>query len=577
MMGLALVQVALISGAELLKPWPLKLIIDHVLGGQQLAWPLVSGWSHATLLLAACVSLVGIHLVVSGLHLLHNHMTTRIGQGMVNDLRATLYDHLQRLSLAFHHGRQIGDLLCRVTADTEAIQTLTINGVFPILTSLVLLAGMTLVMLRLDWVLTVLALGVCPPLCVALCVLSPRIDKAATAARERDSAMHSLLQQALAAIRVLQAFTKEEETSGRFRAASAESLMAHLRLQKLVTLYMGLVNSIIAVGTALVVWVGARHVLNGTVSLGELMVFTTYLASLYGPISTISRTLGHLAGAKAGLKRVHEILTVEHTVPEGKRVVSAAESRGDVWFERVAFAYTPSQPVLRGVDLHVAPGQTVAIVGPTGAGKSTLVHLLPRFYDPQEGRVLLDGTDVREFTLRSLRQQIAAVLQPPLVFPMTIRDNIAYGRPGASLAAVEQAARLAHIHETIIRLPHGYDTIVGELGATLSEGERQRLTIARAMLREAPILILDEPTSAVDAETEALIMEGLERLMAGRTTFLIAHRLSTVRRADVILVVQHGQIVERGSFAELIRRQGPFAALYRTQFSPSEEPHCTAT
>jgi ATP-binding cassette subfamily B protein/subfamily B ATP-binding cassette protein MsbA len=240
--------------------------------------------------------------------------------------------------------------------------------------------------------------------------------------------------------------------------------------------------------------------------------------------------------------------------------------------ENVFFGYAPEQSVLRGINLHVPPAQTVAIVGPSGAGKSTLVSLLPRFYDPQKGRVLLDGVDVREFTLASLRQQIAMVLQPPLVFPISIRENIAYGRPGASFAKIEHAAQLARIHETIMRLPEGYDAVIGEQGATLSEGERQRITIARAILRDAPILILDEPTSSVDAETEALIMQGFERLMAGRTTFIIAHRLSTVRKADVIVVVRGGQIVEHGSFAELMRRQGAFAALYRTQFSTQEEP-----
>jgi ATP-binding cassette, subfamily B, bacterial len=328
---------------------------------------------------------------------------------------------------------------------------------------------------------------------------------------------------------------------------------------------------VIALGTALVVWVGARHALAGTLSVGELVVFTTYLASLYGPINTISQTLGLIEGGKAGFVRVHEILAVERDLPEGTRIAAETGLRGEIVFENVTFGYTPGQPVLRGVNLQVPPGQTVAIVGPSGAGKSTLVSLVPRFYDPQAGRVLLDGTDVREFTLASLRQQIAMVLQPPLVFPITVRENIAYGRPGASLEAVEQAARLARIHEMILRLPQGYDTIVGEQGATLSEGERQRLTIARALVRDAPILILDEPTSSVDAETEALIMAGFEQLMAGRTTFIIAHRLSTVRRADVILVMRDGHIVEQGSFADLMRRQGPFAALYRTQFSGQEE------
>ncbi len=571
MFGFALVQVTLISGAELLKPWPLKLIIDHVLGGQPLSWSLVSGWSREALLLAACIALVSIYLALGGLSLLNNYTTIRIGQGMVNDLRGALYNHLQRLSLAFHNRRQVGDLLYRVTTDTYAIQTLTMNGVFPLLYSLVLLISMTVVMLRLDWMLTVLALGVCPLLFVTISAMSTHINAAATAAHERESVIYSLVQRTMTAIRVIQAFTKEEEEHRRFMAASAESLSASLRLYNLQTLYSGVVNVVIAVGTALVVWVGARHALAGTLSVGELVVFTAYLASLYGPINTISQTLGLVQGAKAGLVRVYEILAVEHDLPEGKRVASAAEVQGEVRFERVTFGYIPGQPVLRGVDLQAAPGQTVAIVGPTGAGKSTLVSLLPRFYDPQEGRVLLDEADVREFTLASLRQQIAMVLQPPLVFPITLRDNIAYGRPGASPEAIEHAARLARIHETIMRLPQGYDTVVGEQGATLSEGERQRLTIARAILRDAPILILDEPTSSVDAETEALIMEGLGQLIGNRTTFIIAHRLSTVRRADVILVIRGGHIAEQGSFTELMRRQGPFAALYRTQFSVQEE------
>jgi ATP-binding cassette subfamily B protein len=571
-MGFALLLAAFISGAELLKPWPLKIIIDNVLGGHPLSWAWVANWSRETLLLMACVGLIGIYLVLGGLTLLSNYTTIRIGQSMVNDLRRVLYNHLQRLSLAFHQRRQVGDLLYRVTADTYAIQTLTMNGIFPILTSVVLLTGMTLIMWRLDWVLTLLALCVCPILFATISVMSGRIRMAATAARERESIIYSLVQRTMAAIRVIQAFTKEEEENRRFLTASTDSLKATLRLYNLQTLYGGIINVVIAIGTALVVWVGARHVMAGILSIGELVIFTAYLASLYGPINTISQTLGLIEGAKAGLVRVLEILSVERDLPEGKRVLHPSEVRGEVTFEHVTFAYTADRPVLQNVNLHVSPGQTIAIVGPTGAGKSTLVSLLPRFYDPQEGKVLLDGIDVRECTLASLRQQIAMVLQPPLVFPLTIRENIAYGKPGAALEVVEEAARLAHIHDAIIRLPEGYNTVVGEQGATLSEGERQRLTIARAILRDAPILILDEPTSSIDAETEALIMEGLERLMAGRTTFIIAHRLSTVRRADVILVVRDGQIIEQGSFGDLMHQPGAFAALYHTQFRLQEEP-----
>lgn len=569
---IAVSQVVLITCAELLKPWPLKVIIDHVLGGKALSWGFAAGWSRETLLLAACLAMVGIYLFLGGLNIVNNYTTIRMGQSMVNDLRGAVYNHLQRLSLAFHHRRQVGDLLYRVTADTYAIQTLTMNGVFPILVSLGLLIGMTLVMFRLDWILTLLALGVCPVLFATISAMSTRINTAATIAHERESTIYSLVQRTMSAIRVIQAFTKEEEEHRRFMAASAESLSANLRLYTLQTLYSGGVNAVIALGTALVVWVGARHVMSGVLSIGDLVVFTAYLASLYGPIDTISQTLGLIEGGKAGLMRVQEILAVERDLPEGKRVLSRSEVRGELSFEGVAFGYNPDQPVLRDVNLKIAPGQTVAVVGPTGAGKSTLVSLVPRFYDPQQGRILLDGVDTREYTLASLRQQVAMVLQPPLVFPITIAENIAYGRPGATRDEIERAARLARIHEKITRLPQGYDTVVSEQGSTLSEGERQRLTIARAILRDAPLLILDEPTSSVDVETEALIMEGLEQLMGGRTTFIIAHRLSTVRNADVILVVRGGYIAEQGSFAELLHQQGHFASLYRTQFSDQEEP-----
>jgi ATP-binding cassette, subfamily B, bacterial len=566
----ALAQVFLMSGFELLKPWPLKIVIDSVLGDNPSPWHMHELFTKQTLLIVACAALIVIYLVLGGITLLNNYTTIKIGQRMVNDLRRDLYSHLQRLSLAFHSRRQVGDLMYRVTADTYAIQSLTMNGVFPIATALALLIGMFTVMLKIDWQLTLLALSVCPVLFLSISLLSKRISLAATLARQSESEVYSVVQRGMSAMRIIQAFTKEEEEHRKFMTASNESLDASLRLYTLQTFYSGIINVVMALGTAFVVWVGAQHVLSGVLTVGEIVVFTAYLASLYAPINTISQTWGLIQGAKVGVQRVFEILDVERDLQEGSLTFPASGVKGDVCWEGVSFQYVADQPVLKKVSLDVRAGQKVAIVGPTGVGKSTLLSLLPRFYDPQEGRVTLDGKDIRDFQLKSLRTQIAMVLQPPLVFPITVRENIAYGRPEASLEEVTAAAQLARIHDSIARLPKGYDTLVGEQGATLSEGERQRITIARAILRNAPVLILDEPTSSVDAETEALIMEGLNQLTINRTTFIIAHRLSTVRNADLIIVLRSGEIVEQGTFEELVHGNGPFALLYRSQFSLEE-------
>ena len=554
------------SGCELLKPWPLKIIIDNVLSGNPAPWGMEKHFTPSALLILAVIGLVVIYVILGGITLLNNYTTIKIGQQMVNDMRRDLYAHLQRLSLAFHSRRQVGDLMYRVTADTYSIQSLTMNGVFPIVTAVVLLGGMFSVMVKIDWELTVLSLAVCPALLVSISVMSRRISEAAMLARREESEVYTVVQRAMSAIRIIQAFTKEEEEHRKFMSASNRSLGASLKLYTLQTFYSGIVNVVMAVGTALVVWVGARHVMSGQLTVGGIIIFTSYLASLYGPINTICQTWGLIQGAKVGVDRVFEILEVEKDLKDGVKAFPKSGTTGEVVFENLSFNYVPEQPVLQNINLHVKPGEKIAIVGPTGVGKSTLVSLIPRFYDPCSGTVLIDGTDVRDYQLKSLRTQVSMVLQPPLVFPVSVRENIAYGRSDAKFEDVVSAAKLARIHDSIEKLPDKYETIVGEQGATLSEGERQRITIARAILRDSPILVLDEPTSSVDAETEALIMEGLERLTTGRTTFIIAHRLSTVRKADRILVLRKGEIVEQGPFDELVRGHGPFSALYRSQF-----------
>jgi ATP-binding cassette subfamily B protein/subfamily B ATP-binding cassette protein MsbA len=564
--GLALVQVALISAFELLKPWPLQIVIDSVLGGRPAAWSRLSGLPPTTLLGVAAVGLVLIYVVLGAIAVWNNYTTISIGQGMVNDLRSRFYDHLQRVSLLFHARAGVGDLIYRVTADTYAIQTLAMNGLFPILSALLLLAGMLVVMIRLDPLLTAVACSVGPLLLAGIVLVNRHITAAATEMRERESEVYQIVQRNLSAIKVVQAFSREGVEHRRFVAGSRASLRSGLRLYTLQTAYGAATNVLIAAGTAAVLWIGAQQVWSGRLSVGELIVFVSYLASLYAPINSIVQTYGLIQGAKAGVVRVFDILDAEPALPDG-HASFPAPVRGEIALVDVGFSYPGGGWALREIDLHIGAGECVAIVGPTGAGKSTLVSLIPRFYDPGEGQVLIDGVDVRTLRCEELRRQVSMVLQPSIVFPISLYDNIAYGRPEATREEVEAAAKIAQAHDFIARLPDGYDTVIGEQGSTLSEGERQRLTIARAVLRQAPILILDEPTSSVDVTTEASIMDGLERFIEGRTTFVIAHRLSTVRKADRIVVLVQGAVVEVGTFDELLARGGVFAGMYATQFS----------
>jgi ATP-binding cassette subfamily B protein len=563
-LALAVVCVMLAAALEVLKPWPLKVVIDNVLRGTPLgaAWPArAARLSPAHLLIAACVGLVVLYLVLGLINVFNNYISISIGQRMVNDLRAEMFDHLQRLSLSFHRGRPIGDLMVRITYDTFSVQTIAMNGLFPLLSSIVMLAEMFIVMMRIDPELTIVALAVVPFLAALIATASKPIDRIAGAARVKESRLYTVAHRSLAAIHVVQAFTREAESYREFVESSSESLGETLRLYTLQTAYAGAVNILIAIGTAVVIYLGALHALSGRLTIGDLIVFATYLASLYAPINQMFQTYGMVQGAMAGLRRCLELLAIEPEVKDRP----GARARGEIEFAGVVFGYTPGSPVLKGVSFRAGRGETVAIVGPSGAGKTTMASLLVRFYEPQQGAISIDGHNALEFTLESLRHNVAMVLQPPLVLYDTMRANIALGRPTATQREIERAASAARLDPVIARLPAGLDEVVGQGGHSLSEGEAQRVTIARALLRDAPVLVMDEPTSALDAETESLVLAAVREAMRGRTTLVIAHRLSTIQNADRILVLRDGEVAEQGTFAELLSRGGFFSYLYNLQ------------
>lgn len=563
--ALGLAQVAVVNALELLKPWPLQLVIDSVLGGAPVRWPLLAGLGRERLLAVAAGGLVLVWAGCGALAVWNNHTTISTGQRMVDDLRGRLYAHLQHLSLSFHARAGVGDLLYRVTADTYAIQTLAMNGLFPVASAAFLLAGMVAIMAQLNGLLTAVALVVAPLMLLAIALVNARLDAVATDVRVKESAVYQIVQRNLAAIRIVQAFSAERIEQQRFRRGSRASLRSSLRLYTLQTAYGATTGVLTAMGTAAVLVVGSGQVWAGRLSIGEMVVFVGYLASLYGPLNALVNTYGLVRGAAAGVRRVFEVLDGETPLRDGSAELPPPV-RGAIELRGVSFTYPDGTAALRDVDLAIAAGECVALVGATGAGKSTLASLIPRFADPSAGSVAIDGHDLRGLRLAALRREIGMVLQPATVLPLSVHENIAYGRPQATRGEVEEAARLAQADAFIRRLPAGYDTVLDEQGATLSEGERQRLTIARALLRRAPILILDEPTAALDVATEAALMAALDEVMRGRTAIVIAHRLRTVLRADRIVVLEQGRVVEVGAPDELLRRGGAFARMHATQF-----------
>jgi ABC-type multidrug transport system fused ATPase/permease subunit len=563
-----LVQMA----AGLAAPWPLKSVLDNVVGNRPaplwIFWllPILGGSGKFQLAAAAGILTVLIAVVAGAAMYVGSYLTERLGQSIGNDLRVRLYHHLQELSLAYYDTNRVGAILNTLTGDVQTIQSFASTSTLTIVTDVLSLIGMIVVMFLLRWDFALIAVAVTP----LLALFALRVNRAVRAAvgevRNRQSDLLATLQEGLQSIEVIKAFSREDRQEQQLQQVSSQTVTAWLQARRVSALLAPVVTMAVAVSTGLVLWRGSLLVLSGAMTIGSLSVFLAYLARFFQPVRDLTQMTNTIAAVSVGFQRVTAVCDADTVIPERPAPRDPAPFRGEIAFEKVSFAYDPDIPVLRDITFDISPGEMVGIVGPTGSGKSTAMSLIPRLRDRDAGRISIDGVDICDFKLHGLRTQIGFVLQDTVLLRGTVSENIAFGRPDATGEQIIRAAERANADEFIRRMPDGYDSMIGDRGATLSGGQRQRIGIARALIRDNPILILDEPTAALDAESEELVIEALERLMKGRTVITIAHRLSTLRDADKIVVIKDGVVIEKGPHRELLALNGVYAGLHRLQF-----------
>ena len=568
----AVLAVQIVMG--LAAPWPLKVVLDSVIGSHPLPrWlndgvlrPVLGGEGRMHIAGLAALMVIAIAVVAAIASYVANYLTETVGQRVGNDLRTRAYHHLQQLSLNYFDTHRVGPILSTLTDDVDTIQDFASASTLGIATDLLTILGMLALMLWLQCDFTLVALAVAPLLLLFVSRIRKAVKAATHEVRIREADIVAIAEEGLQSIHVVKAFDGEDRQERQLAAAGQQAVDAALAARRVKSVVSPVVAVVVAACTALVLWRGSALILAGTMTAGTLTVFISYLVSFFKPVQDLAKLTNTIAMASVGVERVTALLEATTDVGDKPDAVSPTRLRGALTFDRVAFSYDKDTPILRDVTFEVSAGQLIGVVGHTGSGKSSLVSLIPRFYDPNMGTVRVDGVDVRDYKLHELRRQIAYVLQDTVLFHGTIRDNIAFGRPEASHEEIVRAAELANAHEFISEMPRGYDSAVGERGLTLSGGQRQRIGIARAVIRDSPILILDEPTAALDAQSEQLVMSALQRLMRGRTVITIAHRLSTIRHADKIVVLEQGRVVEEGSHTELLAIGGRYAELHRIQF-----------